>query len=139
MKYFKTKKKVISGSNFSEVRGEADIIFRKIKSRSKRTPYLRSKYFKNDKVFLNIFWQHLFEKRERDRMRRLKFMGCALDLIRNSTGEPTIKTNPNNKSELLYRFYGITDDNRKFGVQIKENLKSKKKNLISIFPWEKQK
>ena len=134
MNVYKTKKQKITGSSFKEVNRVADRIFKQIKSRTKRTPYIRSKYFKGQKIFLNIFWRHLFDKRENDRVRRLKFFDCAMDLIRNTTYEPTTKENPNRKSELLHRFAGLTSKNEIFYIQIKEDKATERKDLLSVFP-----
>lgn len=134
MNAYKTKKKKISGSSYKEVNKIAERIFRIIKSRTKRTPYIKSKYFKGQKIFLNIFWRHLLDKRENDRLRRLKFFDCAMDLIRNTTYEPTSKENPNKRSEVLHRFAGITSNNEIFYVQIKEGKASGRKDLLSMFP-----
>ena len=114
IKYFKTKSIKLPGTSFSE-------------------PYLRSKYFKNEKVFLTLFWSHLVQKRERDRVRRLKFFPCAMDLIIKSALNPETRENFQKKDELLHRFYGETKDGDKFVVQIKENKRSKRKGLISIY------
>lgn len=129
---YKTKIDKLSGSSFKEIEKQAKKIFRSIKT--KRTPYLRSKYFKGEKVFLNIFWKHLYDKHEKDRTRRLKFYECALDLIKNTTQDPTTKDNPNKLEEILWRFWGITKNNEFFRVQIKENKRSKRKDFISIIP-----
>lgn len=134
MNVYKTKKQKIAGTNFKEVNKTAEIIFKQIKKRTKRTPYVRSKYFKNEKVFLNLFWSHLFEKHEKDRTRRLKFYDCALDLIRNSTYNPETRENFQKKDELLHRFHGVTKNKEEFVVQIKENKRTKRKDLISIYP-----
>jgi len=131
---YKTQKKKIPGTSFEEVRKSARIIFKEITSKTKRTPYIRSRYFKKEKVFLNLFWSHLFDKNEKDRVRRLKFYDCALDLIRNSTYDPESRENFQKKDELLHRFYGITINGEKFVVQIKENKRTKRKDLISIYP-----
>jgi len=134
MDYFLSSKSKISGTSFSEVREEAERTYRTIKSHTKRTPYIRSKYFTKEKVFLTIFCSHLFEKNEKDRTRRLKFYNCAIDLIRNSSTSPVSRENFKNKDELLHRFYGKTKNKECFIVQIKENKRSKRKDLISIYP-----
>jgi len=76
----------------------------------------------------------LFEKNERDRVRRLKYYNCGLDLLKNSVRNPSSYDNFNNKNELLHRFYGITKNDENFIVQIKENKRTKRKDLISIYP-----
>lgn len=134
MEYFKTSESKIHGTSFVDVRHEADRTFRAIKSRTKRTPYVRSKYFSKDKIFLTLFWSHLFEKSEKDRVRRLKFYICAIDLIRNTSLSPVSRQNFQNNDEILHRFYGKTKGGEKFIVQIKENKRSNRKDFISVYP-----
>lgn len=131
---YTTPQSKLSGTSVHEVRQKALLIFNQIKSRTKRTPYVRSKYFRKDKIFLNIFWSHVYEKSEKDRVRRLKFYGCAIDLIRNSALNPETRENFQNKEELLHRFFGKTKSGEKFVVQIKENKRSKRKDFISVYP-----
>lgn len=111
-------------------------VYRPIKKRTKRKPYIRSAYFKKEKVFLNLFWEHLFRKHEKDRIRRLKYFGGAIELIRYSHNQPASKENPNRRSEMLHRFAGLTKNKELFFIQIKENKKSGQKHLMSIFPAE---
>ena len=134
MKVYKTNKSKIPGTSFGEIRKNADRIFDKIKSKSKRTPYIRSKYFKKEKVFLNIFWRHLHEKNNRDKIRRLRYYACGLDLIQYSVCNPDTYDNFKHKDELLYKFCGICKNGETFIVQIKENKRTKRKDLISIYP-----
>ena len=134
MKVYQLKAKIIPGTSYKEVEKIALKIFKEIKSKSKRIPYIRSEYFNNEKVFLNIFWSHLHEKQLPERLRRLKYFDCALDLIKNSKMEPVKKVNPKDKTVLLYRFTGKTKGGDIFQVQIKENRKSKRKDFISILP-----
>jgi len=67
-------------------------------------------------------------------MRRLQFFACGIELIKNSKNQPSIKENPNNKKQILYRFAGITKDNELFYIQIREDKGGKKKYLMSIYP-----
>lgn len=137
---YKVKSKKLLGTNFREVRKKAFKLYQQIKKRTKRKPYIRSAYFKKDKIFLDLFWSHLFEKRNfTDLMRRIKFYPCALELIKNSHFDPTSKENVDRKSEILHRFMGITSENEVFFVQIKENKRNNNKWLISIFPIDKRK
>lgn len=137
MKAYKTKARGITGTDFKEVHKKAFILYKQIKARSKRRTYVRSAYFGKDKIFIDLFWHHLFEKPNwRDRIRRLRYFGCALELIKNSRYSPNVTKDPNVPNEMLYRFYGSTADNELFCVQIKENVKRKQKFLISVFPAE---
>lgn len=137
MRVYETRYKKIPGTGFAEVKGPAWAIYNHYVARTKRKPYIRSAYFKSDKIFLEYFWFHLWKKNWRDRMRRLKYLPAALDLIKNSTFEPLTKENPNGTGELLHRFAGLTKDEALFYVQIKEDKKTNKKFLISIFPKTK--
>lgn len=137
MQIYKTKTKRISGSDFREVNRKAVYIYSKIKKKSKRRPYVRSAYFKKEKIFLELFWKHLYGKENwRDRMRRLKYFEAAIELIQKSRFKPVSRENPNKPREMLHRFYGITADSELFFVQIKENAKNRQKFMISIFPSE---
>jgi len=140
MKAYKTKTKKSAGTSYPEIRKKAFGLYKKIKHKSKRKPYIKSVYFKKDKIFLDLFWSHLFkEKNYWDQMRRMKFFACGIELIRKSNIEPISKENPNKYGEILHRFAGASRDNELFFVQIKEDKKTSKKWLISIFPIEKWK
>lgn len=138
MKSYQTKAKKFTGSDFREVHKKAFGLYKQIKKKSKRRPYIRSVYFKKDKIFLELFWQHLFDKPNwRDRMRRLKYFPCAIELIRHSHFEPESKENPNRRTEILHRFGGVTKEKDMFFVQIKEDKRTGQKFLISVFPLGK--
>lgn len=62
MKTYQVKTCKLSGTDLKEVREKAHGFYQKIKKKSKRKPYVRSMYFKKEKVFLDLFWPHLFEK-----------------------------------------------------------------------------
>lgn len=111
MDVYKTKAGKLTGTDFYEVRAAAMVVFKKIKQKSRRQPYIRSFYFKKDKVFLNLFWQHLFDKENwRDRMRRLQYFEAALELIERASIKPQSKNNPNKANEILHRFTGVTKE-----------------------------
>ncbi len=135
MRIYKTRTKKFSGTEFREVHKLAFGLYSKIKKKSKRRTYMRSAYFEKEKIFLDLYWHHLFEKSNwRDRVRRMRYFGCAIELIQESRFTPNLTKNPNVPHEMLYRFYGTTPDSEVFCVQIKENLKKKQKFLISVFP-----
>jgi hypothetical protein len=136
MKAYQTKIAKLPGTDFHEVNKKARAVYVQYTSRTKRKPYIRSAYFNKEKIFLDYFWQHLWDKNWRDRVRRVKYFACGLELIKNSKQEPLTKQNPNNTNELLHRFAGLTKDKEIFFVQIKENKRSDKKYLVSIFPEE---
>lgn len=134
MSVYRAKCKKLKGTDYREVRKKAFRIYTEIKKRSKRKPYVRSAYFRKEKIFLDLFWTHTFEKRNfADQIRRLRFYPCAIELIENSKFQPTVKNNPNKSSEVLYRFKGM-EGSEEFTVQIKGNRNNNKKWLLSIFP-----
>lgn len=138
MKAYQTKTKKLSGTDFSEVYEKAFALYSQIKRKTKRRPYVRSAYFNKDKIFLELFWQHLFDKANwRDRARRLKYFPSALELIQKTKFEPTSKENPNKPNEILHRFAGLTKDKELFYVQIKVEKRNNKKWLMSVFPEDK--
>jgi hypothetical protein len=135
MKAYKTKISIFSGTDFREVHKKSLILYREIKKKSKRRPYIRSVYFKKQKIFLELFWYHLYEKSNfRDKVRRLKYFPCAIDLLQNSRYEPVSKENLNRTNEILHRFAGITKNNEIFLVHVKENKQRNEKWLMSVFP-----
>lgn len=139
MKIFKIKSIILSGTNYREISKKAFGVYNQVRRKTKRRPYVRSAYFKKDKIFLSLFWTHLYSKNYWDQMRRMKFFGCALELIKNSRFEPTSKENPNKSTEIFHRFAGITKNNDLFFVQIKEDKRTSEKWLASVFPIEKLK
>lgn len=114
---------------------KAELLFNEIKKKSKRKPYIRSAYFHRDKIFIDYFWEHLFHKKNlRDKQRRIALYAAAIELIQNTRFKPESKENPNDKAQILHRFYGATKEKETFAVQIKEDRKSRKKYFISVFP-----
>ncbi|OGH63521.1 MAG: hypothetical protein A2848_00170 [Candidatus Magasanikbacteria bacterium RIFCSPHIGHO2_01_FULL_50_8] len=81
-----------------------------------------------------MFWQHLHEKHKSERLRRLKFYACAIELLEHSPHEPITKIDIDNQSELLHRFGGTDSGGIVFYVQVKEDRATGEKSLISIFP-----
>ncbi len=136
MEIYQSKFERLPGTRYKEVYDKAFAYYSKIKKRTKRQPYVRSKYFGKQKVFLNLFWRHLDQKDWRDRARRLRLFMAGIDLLRNTKLNPQSKENPNKRSEIQHRFYGVTKCGNKFAVQIKENKRSGRRFLISIFPYK---
>lgn len=98
MQIYKAKGRKFSGSDFKEVHKKAYGLYSQLKKKTKRRPYVRSAYFNKEKIFLDFFWRHLFEKENwRDRMRRMKYFGCAVELIKNRV------LNQNQKKILINR------------------------------------
>ena len=131
---YQTKARKISGTNLSEVYKNADRLFREISRKTKRRPYIRSAYFKKEKIFFDYFWDHLRQKPPKERIKRLRYFGAALALIKSSRNKPGSKPNPNKTREIVYRFAGLTVEKEKFYVQIKEDKKKKRKYFMSCFP-----
>jgi hypothetical protein len=130
---YRTKSKKVPGTNYGEVMRNAFGLFDDIKKKTKRRPYVRSAYFKKEKVFFDYFREHLFQKLPKERMRRLKYFKAAIELVRFSRNDPVSKTNINKGKEIVYRFSGLTAEKELFFVQIKED-KRKRKYLMSFFP-----
>lgn len=86
---FHSKHDLLPGSSYDEVVKEARKVFNNdVRSRTKRQPYVRSKYFKNDKIFMTVFWDHVMQKHMKERTKRLRFYRAAIDLLRNTTLNP---------------------------------------------------
>lgn len=135
MRAYPVKSSPLHGTDFHEIRRQAFGLYDEIKHKSKRRPYVRSAFFNKEKIFLDIYWQHLYDQRNwHDRMRRLRFYPCAIELIQKSRFEPTSKENPNRRSEIFHRFMGITKNQDVFYVQIKEDKNSRQKFFMSVFP-----
>lgn len=133
MTVYKSKYDLLAGSSYDEVVAYARKEFNTIRKITKRQPYVRSKYFRGDKIFVTVFWDHLMQKHRRDRTKRLKFYKVAIDLLRNSTEMPDTIFDNKNKGILLHRFYGKTSDGKNFCVQVKEDKRSGRKDFMSVF------
>ncbi len=139
MELYQTKLSKLPGTDYHEIYKTAENFYEGIRSNKKRRPYIRSKYFGNEKIFLELFWRHLHEKNVWERERRLKFLNVAIELLKKSKCRPEIVINLNNHSEILYRFGGITSIGEVFVVQVKESKKSGQKWFMSVFPINKRK
>lgn len=127
--YYQSKYDRIRGSSDKEIFYEARRVFN-FYQRKRRLPYVRSKYFDKQKVFLSMFWKHLNDKSPPDRRRRIVYLRAAIDVMINSRIEPeSFIVN----SIVYYRFYGETKGGEKFVSQI---MKDKKANryFMSCFP-----
>lgn len=92
MKIYRTKSKKLSGTKWPEVNKKALVLYKKIRAKTKRQPYIKSAYFNRDKIFLSLFWRHLHEKVNlRDKTRRIKYFPCAIELIQKSKLDPDRK------------------------------------------------
>ena len=133
---YQTKTTTLAGTSYSEVYRVARRCCSDIAHTTRRKPYVRSAYFRKEKVFLDLFWSHLHAKTPRDRFRRLKYYAAALDLLRHGRNPPAAKPNPNRLGEVLHRFAGLTKDRELFFVQVKESVRTHRKDFLSCFPAE---
>ena len=133
---YQTTSKPFSGSSWNEIAPQARYLLRVITRRSKRRPYIRSAYFSKDKIFLSYFWRHLSQKTYPEQLRRMRYLPCAIELIKKSRHSPLSKQNPNQSDEILHRFAGTASDHKLFMVQIKEYKRTGRKELMSVFPYE---
>lgn len=133
-KIYQTQTKEQGGKNYKNLYTYAYSIYKDEARKTKRRAYIRSKYFKKEKIFLDYFWDHIRTKNYADRSRRLKYYECAIDLIKHSNIKSDLHFNQEKVSEILHRFVGKTPSNSVFCVQIKENLKNGQKHFISVFP-----
>jgi len=127
----RTRSKLSAGTNLGEVSKSAWRTYHEIEKKTKRKTYIKSAYFNKEKIFFDFFWVHLKNKGPKERYKRLKYLKAAIELVKYSRKIVHIK-----KTEVFYRFAGITSDSHLFMVQIKENLRSKRKYLMSCFPIE---
>jgi hypothetical protein len=134
MKIYKSKYSLLPGTDYREVTRTARKEYQKVQHLTKRQPYVRSKYFVNDKIFINIFWNHLAQKRKGEQIVRAKLLLVAFDLLRNNTVEPETIFSKKDKGMLLHRFCGITKDNILFFVQVKQDKRTGRKDFMSVFP-----
>ncbi|HUD07273.1 MAG TPA: hypothetical protein VMR34_05280 [Candidatus Saccharimonadales bacterium] len=140
MKTYRSKYGQLPGTSHANVIRAARYEYHKIQKRTpRRQAYVRSKYFKNDKIFVNQFWEHLKQKHAGDQLRRAKLFVCAIDLIRHNTLDPDTIYTYTNMNVSLHRFYGQTKDGFMFCVQIRENKQSGRKDFMSAFPMSKSK
>jgi hypothetical protein len=113
-------------------------LFRTLQKRRKRRPYVRSAYFKKDKVFFDFFWVHLQTKALSDRARRLRYLPCALELLQESRQEPTTFVDAGEPETIRHQFTGTAGDGSPFAVIIKQERSSGKKYLLSLFPLRRE-
>ena len=127
---YRTKARKITSARYRDIERSARKIYGDIARRSKRNPYIRSRYFKGEKIFLKLFWEHLHQKHKYERRKRLRFYPCAIELLEKSLYEPSIIYSSH---ETLYRFSGVTPNEETFYVQVKRDRKSDK-YFMSVFP-----
>lgn len=133
MQQFQSRNNLLPGSSYDEVVARARKEFNTIRRITKRQPYVRSKYFRSDKIFVTLFWDHIMQKHRKERMKRLKFYSAAIDLLRNTTSSSDMIFDAKNLDIMLHRFYGKTKDGYEFCVQVKEDKRSGRKDFMSVF------
>ena len=127
----------LAGHRFSGLVREFRSLLLAIEKKSNRQAYLRSAYFQKQKIFLTHYWSHLQQKPRPERIRRMKYLPCGLDLVRHSRLQPFTVENVDAPNELLHRFAGVTKKGVRFYVQIKEFKRSGRKELLSVFITQK--
>lgn len=137
MAIYKSKFGLLSGTDYDEVLRNARREYKIVQARTKRQPYIRAKYFGKEKVFINIFFNHLVQKRKGEQIKRAKLFLCAIDLLRNTTNDPKTIFSYQNLNEMLHRFEGMTKDGQHFFVQVKQNKRTGRKDFMSVFPAKK--
>lgn len=133
MKSYQSKAGLLPGTSYDEAQVAARREHNKVIALTKRQPYARSAYFNKSKVFLSVFWDHTMSKSRKTRTERLRLYKAAIDLIRNSRHDPETIIEKNNPTVLLHRFYGITRDKIEYCVQIKQNKRTGRLDLMSVF------
>lgn len=135
MQVFRSKFDTFAGTSYPEIIEAARSEYHAVQKRTpRRVPYVRSTYFKKDKIFLSTFWDHLNQKSRTDRVTRLKFYACAIDLLRNTRCAPDTISTYVNMNISLHRFYGQSKSGGYFCVQIKENKTNDRKDFMSVLP-----
>lgn len=135
MKAYHSKYGKLPGSSLEELVKHARREYHIIQKKSpKRAPYVRSKYFTKDKIFISNFWDHLNQKSPKERIRRLKLYSCAIDLLRKNNFPPDTIFKNEDLNSALHRFCGQTKNGEYFFVQVKENKRTNRKDFISVFP-----
>ena len=134
MGVFSSKDRTLAGTSYEEVLKIAKNEHKKIENLTKRQPYVRSSYFKKDKIFVSLFWNHLMQKSFKVRTSRLKLYKAAIDLLRNGHHAPDTIYSRSDPHTELHKFHGITRDGVKFAVNVKQDKRSGRKDFMSVYP-----
>lgn len=138
MHVYTSKYPRLSGSSYDEVLKRSRAEYHVVAQSSKRQPYVRSKYFNSSKIFLDVFWTHLMQKHPKERRKRLRFYKAAIELLRSSREVPEVSFSADDRTIVLYRFYGMTKDGEHFCVQVKEDKRSSRRDFMSVFARKPQ-
>lgn len=133
---YQSKAGLLPGSSRDEVLKLARKEQKKIENLTMRQPYVRSKYFTNDKIFIAAFMNHTMQKGPKTQTERLKLYLAAVDLLRNTRHEPETILKADLPKVILYRFYGVAKDGIKFCVQVKQDKRTGRKDFMSAFRKE---
>lgn len=128
------KTKPLVGHRFVEIMPRARGVFRALQKQTKRRPYVRSTYFHRDKIFFDFFWQHLQQKSVVDRARRLKYLPCALEVLRKSRHDPVTFVDIRRPGIIKHEFVGVAPDGMRFSVVVQQDRGTDKKQLLSLYP-----
>lgn len=131
---YQCKAKPISGRRFVDVIPQARKLLRTVQKKTKRRAYIRSAYFHKDKIFFDFFWQHMLAKSAVDRARRLKYLPCALELLRSSRCDPLSFIDEYQPGIIKHEFKGRSPDGMNFSVIVQEDRKTNKKQLLTLYP-----
>jgi len=72
MQVFQSKQNLLTGTSLDEIMRLARREYHAIQKKTpRRVPYIRSRYFARNKIFLNVFWDHLNQKSPKERVERL--------------------------------------------------------------------
>jgi hypothetical protein len=133
IKFFQSKYNEMAGTSYCELINKAHAIVNALNPNHRRKENVHCGYYSGEKIFFEYFWQHQSNKPPADKMRRIRFFQCAVDLLQNTTYAPNIEPSGKNSSELWLSFYGKTKSGVKFVVHLKSNQRGNK-YLMSIFP-----
>ncbi|MBI4022176.1 MAG: hypothetical protein HY372_02370 [Candidatus Andersenbacteria bacterium] len=135
MEPYRVKTPPLAGTRYADITPPARRLLKNIQRRTKRRPYIRSAFFKKEKVFIVYFWDHLLQLPRYQRTRRLKYLPCAIELIQKSRQAPKRYLKRDQPQEVFYRFSGRAPNGVAFAVQVKERRKTGRKELMSVFPY----
>lgn len=131
---FRCRSRPLTGHKYADIMPQIRQIFRALQRQTKRRTYVRSAFFKKDKIFFDYFWIHINQKLKHDRTRRLRFFACALELLRVSKNPPRTFIKKELPNVIYHEFLGQARDGSRFAVIIKQHRDSGKKYLLSLFP-----
>ncbi len=133
MNQYIPRRNLLTGTSYHELERKARKLHSIIAHKTKRRAYIRSAYFGGRKVFIDSYWEHLMQKPKRERKERLRLYAASFETIENTRCAPTSRYNPNGNGDLLYRFYGVTKNNKEFCVQIKQDRRTGGLYFMSAF------